>query len=272
MSHLISPEELANDPSALVFDCRFSLADSEAGRRDFMAGHIPGARYADLERDLSGRPGPGGEGGRHPLPDRDTLGARLRDWGVSNDSRLVAYDQNSGAFAGRFWWLIRWLGHSNISVLDGGIDAWIEAGFDTDTNAVSPKAGTFSARPALTRVCTATELADASILMLDAREAARFRGEVEPIDAVAGHIPGAVSAPFTENLADGRFRSPEFLTERFRQLGVDPAIDTVCYCGSGVTAAHNILALLLAGFPEPVLYAGSWSDWITDRERPIATG
>jgi thiosulfate/3-mercaptopyruvate sulfurtransferase len=272
MKHLISPAELAADSSALVFDCRFSLMDAEAGRREYEAGHIPGAMYADLEQDLSGHPGPRGEGGRHPLPDRDELAARLRSWGVRDDSRIVCYDQNSGAFAGRLWWLSRWLGHGNVSLLDGGLDAWLAAGFDTDANEARPGTGNFSAREPLTRVCTAAELADAPQKLLDARDAARYRGEVEPLDAVAGHIPGAICAPFTENLSGGRFRSPDSLATRFRELGLGPAAETICYCGSGVTAAHNVLALLLAGFPEPALYAGSWSDWISDSERPIATG
>lgn len=266
---LISPEELAADSSCVIFDCRFSLMDSEAGRRDYESGHIPGARYADLERDLSAAPG---KGGRHPLPDRSELVERIRAWGVSNDSKVVCYDQNVGAVAGRLWWLVRWLGHANVCVLDGGLDAWLAAGFETNAEMVSPTRGDFTSGPSLTRICTAAALPDSKIKLLDARDAARFSGESEPIDPVAGHIPGAICAPFADNLADGKFLAPDALKARFRDLKVEPEIDAVCYCGSGVTATHNILALLLAGYPEPILYPGSWSEWITDRDRPIETG
>ena len=288
MQHLISVQALAADANAdahanandtthtkaIVFDCRFSLMDKQAGRRAWEAGHIPAARFADLERDLSSAPG---RGGRHPLPDRDVLAARLRRWGVNNDSHIVCYDQNSGAVAGRFWWLIRWLGHGDVRVLDGGLDAWIAAGQPVDTGAVAPEAGNFTPRPALTRTVTADELLDGSQLLddgqpttlLDAREAARYRGEQEPIDPVAGHIPGAISAPFADNLAAGRFKSPDALRARFEALGVDDSDAVACYCGSGVTATHNILALLVAGYPEPALYPGSWSEWIVDPDRPV---
>lgn len=270
MSLLISPEELRADASAVVFDCRFSLTDSGQGQRDYEAGHIPGARFADLERDLSAPTSAGG--GRHPLPDRAELASRFRDWGVTNGSRVVCYDQNSGAVAVRLWWITRWLGHTKVAVLDGGLDAWLSAGFPTDSEIVSPILGDFTPDEPLTRVCTADDLTDAEINLLDARDTSRFRGEVEPIDAVAGHIPGAISAPFNENLDGNRFKSPDALQARFGDLNIDPNIDTVCYCGSGVTANHNILALLLAGYPEPILYAGSWSDWISDSRRPVATG
>jgi thiosulfate/3-mercaptopyruvate sulfurtransferase len=267
---LISAEALRADPSAVVFDCRFSLFDSEQGRREYESGHIPGARYADLERDLSSTPG--ATGGRHPLPDRKQFAERLRDWGVSRDSRIVCYDQNSGAVAGRLWWLVRWLGHGNVCLLDGGLDAWTAVGFETDTTAASPERGNFAAGAALTRLCSGEDLTGASVNLLDARDSARFRGEAEPIDPIAGHIPGARCAPFTENLEQGRFKTADALKSRFEALGLDSALDTVCYCGSGVTATHNILALLLAGYSEPILYAGSWSDWITDAARPIETG
>lgn len=267
--YLISPEALVADPSIVVFDCRFSLADADAGRRAYDAGHIPGARFADLERDLSGAPG---DGGRHPLPDRDELAGRLRAWGVDDDTTIACYDDSSGAVAGRFWWLVRWLGHERVSVLDGGLAAWLAAGFGIDTGRVDPAPGSFTARDALTRSCTADDIIQGAGQLIDARDAARFRGESEPFDAVAGHIPGAVCAPFSDNLENGRFKSPAALRERFDALGLDPDTDIVCYCGSGVTATHNILALLVAGFPEPVLYAGSWSGWITDPDRPIARG
>jgi thiosulfate/3-mercaptopyruvate sulfurtransferase len=269
VSLLISPEALRADASAVVFDCRFSLLDNSQGRREYEAGHIPGARFADLERDLSAPPAR--RGGRHPLPDRAVLAARFQDWGVTNGSRIVCYDQNNGAVAVRLWWMTRWLGHAKVAVLDGGLDAWIAAGFEADSEIVSPILGDFTPGEPLTRVCAADELADVKINLLDARDTARFRGEVEPIDAVAGHIPGAISAPFADNLEGSRFKSPDALRARFRDLNIDPDIDSVCYCGSGVTANHIILALLLAGYREPILYAGSWSDWITDPKRPVAT-
>ena len=267
--HLLSPEALSADPSIVVFDCRFSLADADAGRRAYDAGHIPGARFADLEQDLSGPPG---RGGRHPLPDRDALAESLRAWGVDDDTMIACYDDSSGAVAGRFWWLVRWLGHERVALLDGGLAAWIAAGFGTDADRVEPAPGNFTAREALTRCCSAEDLEHGAGQLLDARESVRFRGESEPIDTVAGHIPGAVCAPFAENLADGKLKSPDALRARFRALDVDAGSDIVCYCGSGVTAAHNILALLVAGFAEPALYPGSWSGWITDPERPVATG
>ncbi len=270
---LIRVDELAADADCVIFDCRFSLFDADAGRRAFEAGHIPRAQFLDLERELSN---PAGTGGRHPLPGREALAARLRAAGVDRDSRIVCYDQNAGAVAGRLWWLVRWLGHADVRVLDGGFDAWLAAGLPTATATTDrtpePAPGDFALRPPLTRIREAAELPDPAIQLLDAREGERFRGEAEPIDPVAGHIPGAISAPFAGNLTDGRFLSPAALAARFADLGLDPGTDTVCYCGSGVTAAHNIMALLIAGFPEPALYAGSWSEWITDPKRPVATG
>ena len=269
MKLLISPNELAADASCVVFDCRFSLMDKQAGFHEYAAGHIPGARHADLERDLSAAPG---KAGRHPLPDRADLATCLRTWGIRNDSRVVCYDQNSSAFAGRFWWLVRWLGHADVSVLDGGLDAWIAGGFETEAESVSPDQGDFTERSPLTRTCSPEDLPDANVNLLDARDAARFRGESEPLDSVAGHIPGALCVPFVNNLAGGQFKSPEVLRKQFRTQAIHPESEIVCYCGSGVTATHNILALLLAGYPEPALYPGSWSEWITDPNRPVETG
>ena len=266
MSVLISPTALADDKDCIVFDCRFSLMDKNAGRQAYIAGHIPGARFVDLERDLSSTPG---AGGRHPLPDPAALAARLRSLGVNDDSRLVCYDQNSGAVAGRFWWLVRWLGHADVRILDGGLDAWVAAGLPVDAKGVHPVPGHFSLRTPLTRTVTAEQILDDPATLLDAREAARYRGEVEPIDPVAGHIPGAISAPFADNLEDGRFKSSAALRERFAALGIDDDSAVACYCGSGVTAAHNIAAMLIAGFPEPALYPGSWSEWIADAGRPV---
>ena len=269
MSQLITPEALAADPAAIVFDCRFSLADSNEGRRQYQAGHIPGARYADLEHDLSG---PAGIGGRHPLPDSSALTECLRSWGVSRDSDLVCYDQNSGALACRFWWLVRWLGHARVRVLDGGLDAWLAAGFPADVERVAASRGDFEPGPSLTRSCSADDLVDSAVALLDARDEARFRGDEEPLDPIAGHIPGARCVPFTGNLEQGHFKPAAQLAARFRSLGLATSDDIVCYCGSGVTATHNVLALLEAGFGEPMLYPGSWSEWITDPARPVARG
>lgn len=268
MGLLITTKELAVASEVIVFDCSFNLMDPDAGRIQFETAHIPGARYADLNRDLSDISR--GEG-RHPLPTVDDFADRLRNWGVNTDSTVVCYDQNVTAYATRLWWMVRWLGHENVFVLDGGLAAWQAAGFEVETGTETGcEPGNFEVRPALTRVCQAAELPDESKTLVDARETKRFLGEEEPIDPVAGHIPGAVCLPFTDNLEDGRFRSPEKLRARFEAQGIDNS--TVCYCGSGVTATHNLFAIMLAGLAEPALYPGSWSGWITDPNRPVATG
>lgn len=269
---LIKSVKQVADGDYLLFDCRADLMDKQQGRRAFDAGHLPGARFADLEKQLAAAPG---QGGRHPLPDKQSLVQQFRAWGINNHSHLVCYDQNTGAFAARFWWLARWLGHENVYVLDGGLEAWIAAGEPLTTELthdekISP--GQFEAATPLTREVAADQVLSDHHLLIDARDAARYRGETEPVDPIAGHIPGAVSAPFIENLQAGRFLPATTLRQRFEGLGANNETDIVCYCGSGVTAAHNILALKLAGFDEPALYAGSWSGWITDPSRPIETG
>lgn len=249
-------------------DCRAQLGDLEYGRRAYAAGHVPGAVHADLDQDFASAPGPNG---RHPLPDPQTLAATLRTWGINDHDQIVAYDDAGGAFAARAWWCLRWLGHAAVAVLDGGLAAWPEP----LTKAVPEFApGDFSIRPSLTRSMDADavlqliqqEAPDSNpTALLDARTLARFNAEQEPIDAIAGHIPGARCFPFQDNLnADGTFKSPAELAQRFAQL----PDDSVCYCGSGVTAAHNVLAMVTAGHPEPILYPGSWSEWITDPSRP----
>ncbi len=268
MNLLITPQELANNLDAMVFDCRFALLDKEIGYQQYQESHVPGAQYADLEKHLSA---PAGEGGRHPLPSHLAFLMQVRQWGISNDSQVVCYDANNGAFAGRLWWLLRWLGHEKVAVLDGGFDAWLAAGLPTEQETKSYPASNFEPGPALTRIVEAQELPDSSRVLIDARDQKRFDGEEEPIDPVAGHIPGAVCAPFTENFSNGSFRSAEELRGRFADLGVTNESDVVCYCGSGVTATHNILAMLVAGYEEPALYPGSWSGWITDPDRPIET-
>ena len=271
MGLLISAEQLSEKQNCLIFDCSFSLTDSAAGRRQYTASHIPGAHYVDLKQDLSGEPG---LGGRHPLPERERFGEQLRAWGVNKDSTVVCYDQNVSAYASRLWWMVRWLGHEDVHVLDGGLATWQAAGFNTESTVTVRTPGDFTAGDPLTRVREAGDLPDPNRTLIDAREEKRFLGIEEPIDPVAGHIPGALCAPFNENLTDGYFLSSEALRQRFTDIFADLASsnDVVCYCGSGVTATHNILALMLAGFDEPALYPGSWSEWITDPDRPIATG
>lgn len=249
--------------SIRFLDCRSSLADPDAGRRAFEAGHIRGALFISLDDDLAAAPG---DGGRHPLPDPERLAARLAALGISDEDQVVVYDDAGGAYAARAWWCLRWLGHESVALLDGGLGGWPDPlSVETQT----PVPGNFSIRPSLTRHLDVGELTAAlsAYQLIDARAQVRFDGLEEPIDPVAGHIPGAICRPFQENLGDdGRFRKPAELAERFPE-----GDNVVCYCGSGVTAAHNVLAMRVAGLPEPLLYPGSWSEWIRDEDRPIAT-
>lgn len=255
---------------ARFFDCRASLADPDDGRKRFLENHIPGAIHADLNRDLSS-PVQAGITGRHPLPARTDFISTVSGWGLTSDSIVVAYDDDTGAFAARLWWLMRWLGHENAFVLDGGLVAWVTAGRHLTSEISAPAASVYHAAEPLTRQVVAEEVSRWRGLLIDARDPIRFRGEVEPIDPVAGHIPGAVNRPFLDNLDGGQFRPPGQLRSQFTALGANTS-HTACYCGSGVTAAHNILAIVHGGLPEPALYAGSWSEWITDPERPVARG
>jgi len=255
-----------------IVDCRAALGDPDAGRRAFDAGHIPGAVHADLERTLSGPVVPGVTG-RHPLPQRTVLADWFAANGIGNETQVVAYDADNGAFAARLWWLARWLGHRAVAVLDGGIAAWQSAGAPIERAGVAPPAARFEIRPALTRTIDADAILrrSANVRLVDARARPRYRGDEEPIDRVAGHIPGAVNLPFDGNLRDGRFAAPAALARRFASVCEGDA-EVVCYCGSGVTACHDLLALRHAGLPEGILYAGSWSEWIQDPSRPIARG
>lgn len=278
LARLLSPEDLAQrlgQSDLKILDCRFALEDPGYGRRAHAAGHLPGACFADLEHDLSAPVIPG-RTGRHPLPDPQQLCQRLREWGVSNDSQIVLYDDGPGAFAARAWWLLLWLGkRDGVYLLDGGLNAWRAAGLPLDSEQPQPAAGHFEGHPDHDLVLEAGELlqrlAEPELTLLDARGLPRFRGEVEPIDPVAGHIPGAQCAPFIDNLGDdGRFLPAETLRQRFAALlGSRPQAQLVAYCGSGVTACHNLFALCLAGYPLGRLYAGSWSEWITDPDRPV---
>lgn len=265
-----------DDPRWVVVDCRWQLSDPRLGPRRYLEGHIPGALYADLDADLSAPRT--AESGRHPLPDPQRLARRLGAWGVGDDSQVIAYDDAGGAYAARLWWLLRWLGHDAVAVLDGGIAAWTAAGGAFELEPPVPVARHFRATPDDDRWLEAADieaaLTDARGLLLDARGAARYSGAEEPIDPKAGHIPGALSAPYTGNLdADGRFLPAAELKARFEALlGARGAADAVVYCGSGVTACHDLLALEHAGLSGARLYAGSWSEWVGDETRPIRTG
>lgn len=257
-----------------ILDCRGRLGDPDYAVKAYAAGHIPTAGYLSLDDDLAAA---AGASGRHPLPDAGQLAARLAGLGMNAADQIVVYDDAGGAFAARAWWCVRWLGHEAVALLDGGIGAWPG---DLSTTVADVETGNFRRRPSLTRTVDAANLV-ASISggagegggpysLIDARTRTRFDGVEEPIDPVAGHIPGAVCLPFQENLnAAGTFRTPAELRERFADCAAGGA-DVVSYCGSGVTAAHNILALLVAGYPEPILYPGSWSEWIVDPARPRA--
>jgi thiosulfate/3-mercaptopyruvate sulfurtransferase len=275
-SAVISPAELADlvqAPELRVVDCRASLQDPEAGREQYRQGHLPGASFADLLTDLSGPILPG-KTGRHPLPDIEAFVARVRSWGIGSASQVVVYDDASGAFASRLWWLLRWLGHEAVAVLDGGWSAWVAESRPVTTQVPILAVGDFTARSHTDWVVQARDLLQSSPRKLfDARAPERFRGDVEPIDPVAGHIPGASNLPFADNLKDGRFRSPAALRERFASaLDGTPPEEAIVYCGSGVTACHDLLAFAHAGLPIPKLYAGSWSEWITDPDRPTQKG
>jgi thiosulfate/3-mercaptopyruvate sulfurtransferase len=265
---------------AVLLDCRFDLSEPRAGRRAFTAGHIPGARYADLNLDLSS-PVTLGDG-RHPLPRPDVLADFFAAAGIGDETQVIAYDDANGSIAARAWWLLRWLGKAPVAVLDGGFQAWIAAGGAVEAGEPPPAPG--GAKPPFTvrlrpeTVLTAADvqraLEDPRRLLVDARAAERFAGTVEPLDRVAGHVPGAVNHPFTANLTqDGRFLPADELRRRWltRLRGTEPS-DAILMCGSGVTACHNILAMTSAGLPGGKLYAGSWSEWIRDPERPVARG
>jgi thiosulfate/3-mercaptopyruvate sulfurtransferase len=281
---LIEPAELAphvTDPSWVVLDCRFELTRPAWGASAHAQGHIPGALHAHLETDLSGPISPAT--GRHPLPDPGSLAATLGAFGIDETVQVIAYDQGPGAYAARLWWLLRWLGHRHVAVLDGGFAAWQQAGLPTENGHPARTARRFIPRPHTlhTPVITTSELeqdlaavASGALVLVDARSAERFRGENETIDPVGGHVPGAVNHPFTSNLdAAGRFLPPGALRRRFEQdLGNVTPEQVISMCGSGVTACHNLLAMELAGLPGARLYAGSWSEWLRDPRHPVARG
>ena len=262
--------ELGGVRPPLLLDVRWRLGAGSL-RDDYLAGHLPGAVWVELDADLAAPPG---AGGRHPLPDPADAEAALRRLGVSDGRPVVVYDDVDGSVAARAWWLLRWLGHPDVRLLDGGLSAWTAAGQPLEEGATPSTPGDFTARPGGMPVLDADGAARvaATGLLLDARAPERFRGEVEPVDPVAGHVPGARSGPATGNVgADGRFLDPDTLRRRFDGLGAVEGTPVGAYCGSGVTAAHTVLALEVAGVPA-ALYAGSWSEWVTDPSRPVATG
>lgn len=264
---LIEADELSTlveQNACVVVDCRAGLEDHELGFRSYLEGHIPGAVFASLETDMSDRPS---SRGRHPLPERSRFASVLEGFGVSNNSEIIAYDASNSMFACRLWWMVRWLGHSRVRVLNGGFAAWSEAGLTVSTEIPKPRPASFEINPPLTRTVSADDVAGFTGLLLDARAEDRFQGRNETIDHTAGHIPGAISTPFMKNLG-GADKFLENLS-RFKELSRESEI--ICYCGSGVSATHNIMALRLAGYDEPALYPGSWSEWIEDPERPVAT-
>jgi len=267
--------ELAN-PDLVVIDCRFTLTDTSAGRLAYVASHIPNARYAHLDQNLSSPVTP--QTGRHPLPNPQTLCEKLANWGVGNSTQVVVYDDSFGSMAVRLWWLLRWLGHENVALLDGGLPKWTREKRPMSDALPTITPQIFRCEPDPLRYVSAdsvnTMRQSATHRLIDARPEQRFTGEREPLDAVAGHIPGALNWVFEENLdMDGTYLPPAELRENYLRLmnGVAPQ-DVIHTCGSGVTACHNILAMEVAGLSGSRLYPGSWSEWITDPTRPIATG
>jgi thiosulfate/3-mercaptopyruvate sulfurtransferase len=269
---LTTAEQLLGDPDAVLLDVRWALG-SDTGHDDYLAGHLPGAVFVDLNTELAAPPS--AAEGRHPLPSLQALQSAARRWGVSNGSRVVVYDASGGLAAARAWWLLRWGGLSEVTILDGGLAAWTAAGGALETGEVVPAPGevtlTGGGMPVLS-ADDAAALAEGDGVLLDARAVERYRGEVEPVDPRRGHVPGAVSAPTTGNLdADGRFRTAAVLGARFAALGAGPGTTVGVYCGSGVNAAHEVAALAEAGI-ESALWPGSWSQWSADPDRPVATG
>jgi thiosulfate/3-mercaptopyruvate sulfurtransferase len=276
---ILSTDELAahlDDPQWVVFDCRFTLTDPGAGRTAYAHAHIPGARYAHLDEDLSSPKT--AHSGRHPLPDPAVLAEKLGQWGVGEQSQVVVYDDSFGAIAVRLWWLLRWLGHDAVAVLDGGLPKWLREEKPVAQHLPDITPTIFHARPDHAMWVDTQDVQKAltheQAILLDARAEVRFTGDREPIDPVAGHIPGAINLPFEDNLdLRGNLLPPAELREFY--LGIlqgRPASQVIHMCGSGITACHNLLAMEIAGLTGAKLYPGSWSEWITDQTRPITTG
>jgi thiosulfate/3-mercaptopyruvate sulfurtransferase len=274
--NLVTTAELAdhlNDPDWVIFDVRHELSDVEKGRRSYAAGHIPGAYFLHVDEDLAGPKN--GKNGRHPLPDLATFAAKINDRGVAPGKQVVIYDDLGGNFAVRLWWMLKWLGHDRVAILDGEWPLWEKEGRPVTTDVPALRKGNFVPRPELGATVDTAFLErfhdDSSIKLLDARAPERFAGLKEPIDPVAGHIPGAVNRFWQKNLnPDGRFKAPQQLRHEFDEmLGGAAAQPVVHTCGSGVTACHNMLAMAVAGLPMGRLYPGSWSEWCSDPSRPV---
>jgi thiosulfate/3-mercaptopyruvate sulfurtransferase len=283
-STLIEPQALLahlGDPDWAIIDCRFDLARPAWGASAWAAGHIPTALYAELDGDLALAQGPGT--GRHPLPEIEALTATFGRLGIDEQVQVIAYDQGAGMFAARLWWLLRWLGHEQVAVLNGGFAAWERAGLPVTSTKTPRAARAFSVRAAAALPVSSAQVADlvaqgvfqrGEMHLIDARAADRFAGENETLDPIAGHVPGARNHPYADNLApDGRFLEPRELRQRWEKtLSGQPAARAIAMCGSGVTACHNLLALEVAGLPGASLYAGSWSEWIGDPSHAVARG
>lgn len=261
------------DPQIRIVDTRFTLGKPDAGRDAFDAGHIPGAQFADLESDLSARVRADRVGGRHPLPSIADLEQVFSRLGISASSRVIAYDDGTAAFyAPHLWWILRYLGHNSVSVLDGGFAAWVSAGGSIETTTSTHAPGAFEANPRLEMLVDAEHVAtrSAAVVLIDSRAPERYRGDVEPLDWKGGHIPGAINRNWADGVRQGRWQDADAQRARFPEI--DTSSEVIVYCGSGVSAAGNLLALDLAGIHGAKLYGGSWSDWISDDTRAIATG
>ncbi len=276
---LVTTEDLArhlDDPNWIVFDCRFTLTDPEGGRQAYLKHHVPGAHYVHLDEDLSAPVS--ASSGRHPLPDAQTFADKLCRWGVGVNKQVVVYDDSYGAMAVRMWWMLRWLGHPGVALLDGGYPKWMREMRPVTADLPQTRKGNCACLPEPSQIVDADDVLRAStntdFLIIDARPERRFTGEYEPLDPVAGHIPGSINWSFEENLdIDGTFLPPEALRENFQALLKGrPPWRVIHTCGSGVTACHNLLAMEIAGLPGSRLYPGSWSEWIRDPARPVATG
>ena len=275
-STIVSAQELnaiIHDDNVRVFDCRFSLKDPQGGLNNYQAGHLPMAQFADMDTQLSSAMTE--TSGRHPLPEADTFLAQLKAWGINNDTQVIAYDDISGAFAARLWWMMRWMGHDKVAVLNGGMQQWTEQGYELSQDKVEFAAGNFSGTPNMDWLVdietVQAELEANKITLIDARAPDRFTGNDKNTDPVPGHVPGAHNLPFGGNLTkDGRFETAEIINQRFLSIIQDqPLTNVVNMCGSGVTACHNLLAQAVAGMPPTKLFIGSWSQWIKDSSRPV---
>ncbi|MCH2265671.1 MAG: sulfurtransferase [SAR324 cluster bacterium] len=275
---LISPQivnEHLEDSNWRFFDCRYVLTEPDKKQAEFAVSHLPGALYAHMNRDLAAPPIPG-KTGRHPLPEKQELIKLFSTWGIDHAVQVVIYDDAGGAYAVRLWWMLRWLGHDAVAVMDGGWPRWVKEGRPVSADLIIPKAVEFKANQREHWLVTAEDVRNyfdnPEVRVLDARSRDRYRGENETLDPVAGHIPGAVSAPFVENLdPDGNLKSKSELRKMYLELlDGSPAEKAISYCGSGITACHNILAMYYAGLGNSRLYSGSWSDWITNPERLVA--